>query len=192
MFNIGKGVRQTCILPLCLFKLYVEYIMGNARLDESQTGIKIAKRNINNLRYTDDTTLMTESEEELKSLLIRLKEESEKAGLKLNIQKIKIMASSPITSWQIVVVQSLSCVELFSTPCTATRQASLSFTISRTLLKLMSIKSVMPSNHLILFCPLLLLPLILPSIRVFPNESVICIRWPKYWSFSFSISPSNE
>ena len=130
---------------------------------------------------------MTDSESELKSLLMEVKEESEKAGLKLNIQKIKIMASSPITSWQIVVVQSLSCVELFSTPCTATRQASLSFTISRTLLKLMSIKSVMPSNHLILFCPLLLLPLILPSIRVFPNESTLHMRWPKYWSFTSAL-----
>ena len=100
-FQIGKGVCQGCILSLCLFKLYAEYIMQNARLDEAQAGTKTARRNINNLRYADDTTLMAESKEELKSLLIKVKEESEKVGLKLNIQKTKIMASSPITSWQI-------------------------------------------------------------------------------------------
>ena len=99
-FQIGKGVCQGCILSLCLFNLYAEYIMRNAGLDEAQTGIKIAGRNINNLRYADDTTLMAESEE-LKSLLMKVKEESEKAGSKLNIQKTKIMASSPVTSWQI-------------------------------------------------------------------------------------------
>ena len=101
-FQIGKGVHQGCILSLCLFNLYAEYIMRNARLDEAQAGIKIAGRNINNLRYADDTTLMAEREEELKSLLMKLKEESEKVGLKLNVQKNKIMASGPITSWQIV------------------------------------------------------------------------------------------
>ena len=100
-FQIGKGVCQDCILSPCLFNLYVEYIMGNAGLDEAQAGIKIARGNINNLRYADDTTLMSESEEELKSLLMKVKEESEKVGLKLNIQKTKIMASGPITSWQI-------------------------------------------------------------------------------------------
>ena len=100
-FQIGKGVCQGCIIVTYLFNLYVEYIIWNARLNEAQAGIKIAGRNINNLRYSDDTTLMAESEEELKSLLMKLKEESEKAGLKLNIQKIKIMASGPITSWQI-------------------------------------------------------------------------------------------
>ena len=100
-FQIGKGVYQGCILSPCLFNLYAEYIMQNAELDELQAGIKIARRNINNLKYTDDTTLMAESEEELKSLLMRVKEESEKPGLKLNIQKTKIMASGPITSWQI-------------------------------------------------------------------------------------------
>ena len=96
-FQIGKGVCQGCILSPCLFNLYVEYIIWNARLDESQAGIKIARRNINNLRYADDTTLMTEGEEELKSLLMKVKEKSEKAGLKLSIHKAKIMASSPIT-----------------------------------------------------------------------------------------------
>ena len=98
--HIGKGVRQGCILSPCLFNLYAEYIMQNARLDEAQAGIKIAGRIINNLRYEDDTTLMAESEE-LKSLLMKVKEESEKVGLILNIRKTKIMASSPITSWQI-------------------------------------------------------------------------------------------
>ena len=98
-FQIGKGVRQGCILSPCLFNFYAEYIMRNTELEETQAGIKIAGRNINHLRYTDDTTLMTESVE-LKSLLMKVKEESEKAGLKLNIQKTKIMASCPITSWQ--------------------------------------------------------------------------------------------
>ena len=97
-FQIGKDVRQGRILSPCLFNLYAEYIKRNATLDEAQAGVKIAGRNINNLRYADDTTLMAESEEELKSLLMKVKEESEKVGLKLNIQKPKIMASSPITS----------------------------------------------------------------------------------------------
>uniref|UniRef100_A0AC11DSL2 Uncharacterized protein n=1 Tax=Ovis aries TaxID=9940 RepID=A0AC11DSL2_SHEEP len=100
-FQIGKGICQGCILSPCLFNLYAEYIMRNAELVEAQAGIKIAGRSINNLRYADDTTLMAESDEELKSLLMKVKEESEKVGLKLNIQKGKIMASSPITSWQI-------------------------------------------------------------------------------------------
>ena len=100
-FQIGKGVHQGCILSLCLFNLQAEYIMRNAGLEEAQAGIKIAGRNINNLRYAHDTILMAESKEELKSLLMKVKEESEKVGLKLNIQKTKIMASSPITSWQI-------------------------------------------------------------------------------------------
>ena len=101
LFQIGKGVHQGCISSPCLFNLYAEYIMRNAGLEEAQAGIKIAGRNINNLRYADDTTLMVESEEELKSLLIKVKVESEKVGLKVNIQKMKIMASGPITSWQI-------------------------------------------------------------------------------------------
>ena len=100
-FQIAKGVRQGCMLSCCLFTLYAEYIMRNAGLYEAQAGIKIARRNISNLRYADDTTLMAESEEELKSLLMKVKEKSEKVGLKLNIQKTKIMASSPITSCQI-------------------------------------------------------------------------------------------
>ena len=95
-----KWALESCMLSPCLFNLYAMYIMQNARLDEAQTGIKIIGRNINNLRYADDTTLMAESEEELKSLLMKVKEESEKVGLKLNIQKMKIVASAPITSWQ--------------------------------------------------------------------------------------------
>ena len=100
-FQIGKGVRQGCILSPCLFNLYAEYIMRNAGLEETQAGIKIARRNINNLRYADDTILMAESEEKLKSLLMKVKEQSEKVGLKLNILEMKIMASGPITSWEI-------------------------------------------------------------------------------------------
>ena len=101
-FQIGKGVHEGCILSPCLFNLYAEHIMRNAELEEAQAGIKIAGRNINNLRYADDTTLMAESEE-LKSPLMKVKEKSEKVGLKLNIQKTKTMASGPITSWQIEV-----------------------------------------------------------------------------------------
>ena len=97
--QIGKGVCQGCILSPCLFNFYAEYIMRNAGLEEAQAGIKIAGRNINNLRYADNTTLMAESEQELKILLMKVEEESEKVGLKLNIQKMKIMASGPITSW---------------------------------------------------------------------------------------------
>ena len=100
-FQIGKGVRQGCILSPCLFNLHAEYIMRNPGLEEAQAGMKISGRNINNLRYADDTTLMAESEDERKSLLMKVKEESEKVGLKLNIQKTKIMASGPITSWEI-------------------------------------------------------------------------------------------
>ena len=118
---------------------------------------------------------------------MKVNEESEKTDLKLNIQKTMIMTSSPIHS-----VQLLSHVEHFATPWTEACQASLSITNFRSLLKLMSIESMMPSNHLILCHPLLLLPSIFPSIRVFSNESVLCIRWPKYCSFSFSINPSKE
>ena len=130
---------------------------------------------------------MAQREEELKSLLMKVKEESEKIGLKLNIQKMKIMATGPISS-----IQSLSHVQLFEIPWTAACQAFLSITNSRRLLKLMSIELVMPFNHLILCRPLLLPHSIFPSIRVFSNELAVHITWPKYWSFSFSISLSNE
>ena len=100
-FQIGKGVHQGCILSPCLFNLYAEYTMRNTGLEEAQAGIKIARKNINNLRYADDTTLMAGSEEQLNSLLMKVKEESEKAGLKLSIQKARTMASGPITAWRI-------------------------------------------------------------------------------------------
>ena len=100
-FQIGKGVRQGCILSPCFFNFYVEYIMRNTGLEKAQAGIKIARRNLNNLSYADNTTLMAENEEELKSLLMKVKVESEKVGLRLNIRKMKIMASGPITSWEI-------------------------------------------------------------------------------------------
>ena len=111
-FQIGKGVHQGCILSLCLCNFYAEYIIRNAGLEETQAGIKIAGRNINNLRYPDDITLMAESEEELKSLLMNVKEESEKVGLKLNIQKM-IMASGPFTSWEIDGETGKQCQALF-------------------------------------------------------------------------------
>ena len=111
-FQIGKGVRQVCILSPCLFNLYAEYIMRNVGLDEAQAGIETARRNINNFRYTDDTTLMAESKE-LKNLLRKVKEENENVGLKLNIQNTKIMASGPITSWQIDGKQWKQCQTLF-------------------------------------------------------------------------------
>ena len=113
-FQTGKGVHQGCILSLFLFNFYAQYITWNAEPDEAQAEIKIAKRNINNLRYADDITLMAEREEDLKSLLMKVKEESEKAGLKLNIQKTKIMASSPITSWQIDGETMATVTDLFS------------------------------------------------------------------------------
>ena len=100
-FQIGKGIRQGCILSPCLFNFYAEYIMRNTGLEEAQAGIKIPRKNMNNLRYADDTTLMAEIKEELKSFLMKVKEESEQADLKLNIQKMKIMASGPVTSWEI-------------------------------------------------------------------------------------------
>ena len=175
-----------------------EYITGNARLDDSNLESWLLGKAPNNLRYADDTTLMAESEEELQSLLQRVKEESRKPGLRLNIHKSKIMAPGPITSlqrekveqWQIpflLLFSHFSPIQLFVTPRTAACQASLSFTISQTLLKLMSTESMISSNHLILCHPFLLLPSIFPSTS---NELALRIRWPKYWSFS--ISPSNE
>ena len=120
-FQIGKGVCQGCILSPCLFNLHAEYIMRNTILEEAQAGIKIARRNINNLRYADDTTLMEKSEEELKSLLMKMKEDSEKVGLKLNIQKSKIMASGSITSWELdgETVESVSDFNFLDSKITA-------------------------------------------------------------------------
>ena len=112
-FQLGQGVCQGCKLSPCLFNFYAEYIMRNAGQEETQAGIKVARRNINNLRYADDTTLMAESAEELKSLLMKVKVESEKVGLKLNIQKTKIMASGPITSWEVDGKQWKQCQTLF-------------------------------------------------------------------------------
>ena len=125
-FQIGKGVRQGCILSPCLFNLYAGYIMRNSGLEETQAGIKISGRNISNLTYADDTTLVAESEEELKSLLVKVKEESEKIGLKLNIQKSKIMASGPITSWQIdgETVETVSDFSFLGSKITADRDCS--------------------------------------------------------------------
>ena len=119
--QLGKGVRQSCILLSCLFNLYAEYIIRNAGLEEAQAGIKIAGRNINNIRYADDTTLMAESKDKLKSLLMKVKEESEKAGLKLNIHKMKIMESGPITSWQIdgEIVETVSDFNFWGSKITA-------------------------------------------------------------------------
>ena len=114
LVQIGKGVHRGCLLSPCLFNLYAEYITRNAGLEETQAGIKIARRNINNLRYSDDTSLMAESEEKLKSLLMEVKVESEKVGLKLNIQKMKIMASGPVTSWEIDGKQWKQCQTSFS------------------------------------------------------------------------------
>ena len=157
--------------------------MWNGGLDEAQAGIKIVKRNINNLRYADDTTLMEESKE-LKSLLMKVKKRVK--GLKLNLQKNKVITPSPISS-----VQPLGHVRLFATPWTATRQASLSITNSRSPPKPISIVSVMPSNHLML-CHPLPLPSICLSIRVFSNESVLRIRWPSIGvSASASVLPMN-
>ena len=131
-FQIGKGVCQGCILSPCLFNLYAEYIMQNARLDEAQAGIKIARRNINNLRYVDDTTLMAESKE-LKSLLMKVKEDSERVGLKLNIQKTKIMTSGPmlLLLLLLLLLSRFSCVRLCVTPQMAAHQATLSLGFSR-------------------------------------------------------------
>ena len=126
LFQIGKGVHQGCVLSPCLFNLYAEYIMRNAGLEEAQDGIKIAGRDINNLRYAEDTTVMAEREEELKSLLMKVKEESEKVGLKFNIQKTKIMASGPNNSWQIdgETVETVSDVVFLGSKITAVGDCS--------------------------------------------------------------------
>ena len=154
-FQIGKGVRQGCILSPCLFNFYAEHIMRNAGLEEAQAGIKIDSRNINNLRFTDDTTLMAESEEELKSLLMKVKEESEKIDLKLHIQKTKIMASGPITSWEIDVETGNS-VRLYFLGSKITADGDCSYEIKRRLLlgrKVMT-NEIVYSNAETLLCQL--------------------------------------
>ena len=133
-FHIGKGVCQGCILSLCLFNLYAEYIMRNAGLEEPQAGLQIAGRNINHLRYADDTTLMAESEEELNSLLMKVKMESEKVGLKLNIQKMKIMASGPITLWEIDGETVKTVADFIFLGCKITADGDCSHEIKRRLL----------------------------------------------------------
>ena len=132
--QIGKGIRQGCILSLCLFNLYAEYIVQNAGLDDAQAGIKIARRNINNLRYADDTILMAESDEELKRLLMKVKEESENAGLKLKIHKTKIMASGPITSWEIDGETVETVTDIIFSGSTVTADGDCSHEIKRLLL----------------------------------------------------------
>ena len=155
-FQRGKGVHQGCILSPCLFNFYAEYIMKNAGLEETQAGIKIAWRNINNLRYADDTTLMAESEEELKSLLMKVKEESEKAGWKLNIQKTKIMASGPITSWEIDGETVETASDFLFLGSKITVDGDCSHEIKRHLLlgrKVMtSLDSILKSRDIILLC----------------------------------------
>ena len=152
--KLGKGVHQGCILSPCLFNLYAEYIMRNAGLDEVQSGIKIPRRNINNLKYADDTTLMSESEEELKSLLMKVKEESEKGGLKLNTQKTKIMASSPMTLWQIDEETMETVRDFISLAFKITADGDCSYKIKRCLLlggkAMTSLDSVLKSRDITL------------------------------------------
>ena len=175
-FKMGKGVRQGYILSPCLFNLYEEYIMRNSGLDESQAGIKIARRNTNNLRYADDTTLNGREWRGTKEPLDECEGgEWKKLAWNSTFKKLKIVASCPITSWQVQFSCSVVS-QLFAIPWTAACQASLSITNSQSLPKPVSIESVMPSNHFILCRPLLLLPSVFPSIRVFSSESVLHIR----------------
>ena len=175
-FQIGKGVRQVCRLLPCLFNIYAEYIMRNAGLEETQAGIKIAGRNINKLRYADDTTLMAESEEELKSLLMKVKEESEKVGLKLNVQKMKIMASGPITSWQIdgETVETVSDFILGESKVTA--DGDCSHEIKRCLLLgrkvITSLESILKSRDITLLTKVCLV-----EAMVFPVVMYGCESW---------------
>ena len=176
-FQIGKGVRQGCILSPCLFNLDAEYIVRNTGLEEAQAGIKIARRNINNLRYADDITLMAECEEQLKSLLMKVKEQSEKAGLKLNIQKTKIMASGPITSWQIdgEIVQTVSDFVFWG--CKITADGDFSHEIKRLLLLG---RKVMTNPESILKSRDITLPTKVCQVKamVFPVVVYRCECWP--------------
>ena len=174
-FQIGKGEHQSCILSPCLFNLYAEYIVRNAGLDETQGGIKITGRNISNLRYADDTTLMAEREEELKSLLMKVKEESEKVGLKLNIEKTKIMASDPITSWQIDG-ETMEIVTDYFSGSKVTADADCSHEIKRHLLlgrKVMTkLYSILKSRDITLPTKVLLV-----KAMVFPIVMYGCESW---------------
>ena len=175
-FQIGKGVHQGCILSPCLFNFSVEYIMRNAGLDEPQAGIKIAGRNLTNLRYAADTTLMAESEEELKSLLMKVKEESEKVGLKLNIQKMKIIVSSPITSWQIDGETVKQWLTFFFLGSKITADGDCSHEIKRRLLlgkKVMTnLDNILKSRDIILLTKVHLVKAV-----VFPAVMYGCERW---------------
>ena len=175
-FQIGIGVCQVCILSPCLFNLYAEYIMKNAGLDEAQGGIKISGRNINNLGYTDDTNLMEESEEELKGLLMKVKEKSEKVGLKLNIQKTKIMTSGPITSWQIdgETVETMADFIFLGSKITA--DGDCSHEIKR---RLLLGRKVMTNLHSILKSRDITLPAKVRLVKamVFPVVMYVCESW---------------
>ena len=175
-FKIKKGVQQGCLLSPCLFNLHTKHIMRNARLDELQTGIKIGGRNINNLRYADDTTLMAESEEELKSLLMRVKEESERAGLKLNIKKTKIMASGPITAWQIEGEKVEVVTDFFFLGSKITADRDYSHEIRRQLLhgrkEMTGLDSVLKSRNVILLTKVRIV-----KAMVFPVVTYGCETW---------------
>ena len=175
-FQIGKGVRQGCILSPCLFNLYAEYIMQNARLDEAKAGIKTAGRNISNLRFADDTTLMAESKEEVKNLLLKVKEESEKVALKLSIQKTKIMAFGPITSWQIDGETMETVTDLIFLGSKITADCDCSHEIKRCLLlgrkAMANLDSILKSRDIILLTKVCLI-----KAMVFPIVMYECERW---------------
>ena len=175
-FQIGKGVRQGCILSPCLFNLYAEYIMRNTGLEEVQAGIKIAWRNINNLRYADDTTLMAESEEELKSLLMNVKEESENVGLKPNIQKTNLMASGPITSWQTdgeaveIVADFIFLGSKITADCDCSHEIKRRLLIGRKVMT--SVDSILKSRDITLSTKIHLV-----KAMVFPVVMYVCESW---------------
>ena len=175
-FRIKKGVRQGCLLSPCLFNLYTEHIMRNARLDELQAGIKIGGRNINNLSYADDTTLMAESEEELKSLLMRVKEESERAGWKLSFKKTKIMASGPSTSWQIEGEKVEEVTDFLFLGCKITVDGDCSHEVRRWLLlgrkAMTNLDSVLKSRDITLLTKIHIV-----KAMVFPVVTYGCESW---------------
>ena len=174
-FQIGKGVRRGSILSPCLFNLYAQYLMRNGGLDAAQAGIKIAGRSINNLKYTDDTTLMTKSEEELNSLLMKVKEESEKVGLKLSIQKNKIMASSPIISWKIDGETMETVKDFIFLACKITTDGDCSHEIKRHLLlgrkAMTSLDSILKSKDITLLTKVHLVKAMVFPVVIFGSES---------------------